>query len=195
MVDDSVPWNRTKTLNQSEPKIREMPKPTAHKAIRVMCNFEQDRKQRQMHRDHNCGRFSKNLWWTVAPGLHDWVEVGWSDIQKQTAQPSSQNFLRDSSDWRSNCSERPIGVISKIQKGERTFSVNESRLQTKFLPMSADMLSAFYRGSLRRGQLSMMRSPNIQRGQNQSVIQKYHHLQLKIQTQWSFQETPLVDWC
>jgi len=41
--DDCVPWNGTKTLNQSALTIREMPKPTAQKAVRVTCNFEQDR--------------------------------------------------------------------------------------------------------------------------------------------------------
>ena len=42
-VDDCVPWNGTNTLNQNARTIREMPKPTAHKAVRFTCNFEQGR--------------------------------------------------------------------------------------------------------------------------------------------------------
>ena len=59
-VNYCVPWNGTKTLNQSALKIREMPKPTTHKAVGIVRNFEQDRQQRQMRRDRDFGRFSKN---------------------------------------------------------------------------------------------------------------------------------------
>jgi len=122
-VNNCVPWNGTKTLNQSALKVREMPKPTAHKAVGIVWNFEQDRQQREMHQDRDCGRVSSRRFRSSRGSGQTRI----SSLTSYVVHASdSYHVNRDNSRWRSNCCERPIGVTPGIWKAEKAFPVNES---------------------------------------------------------------------